>query len=462
MVLKLLGLQLFWFVIVKYMSQMNGIVSVLFSVIIVLILSKISKNIRHKEKFFLFVVFTTLWGTIQELVLFKFNIISTSSFPIWMVSLWILICGYYIDFFSKFKSTHWGVLSVLGSLCALASYHFGIELSQLTLNPDREKTFYLIVLISWSLYFPISIKALYSYSFLDHLLDRLIVFSFDKSGYYRHAEFFDKDTLVDLSGKNVLVTGGTSGIGLSVAKRLHSFGATVYITGRSIEKGKMLEVDGLHFIQMDMSDWKELKQFSLECVEFDHLIFNAGGMPEKMKHNEYEVEHQAASQLFGHYYLLKYLNFSKKIVNKARIIWVSSGGMYLKKLSLDELVNKTTYDKVDTYANVKRAQVSLVEELSKMSEWDGFSFYSMHPGWVDTTGIQGALPKFHKFTSKRLRTCEQGGDTIVWLIVKTVEPERGKFYFDRRSVSPYISNSFIPSSKDRERLMELLERYDIF
>ncbi len=65
--------------------------------------------------------------------------------------------------------------------------------------------------------------------------------------------------------------------------------------------------------------------------------------------------------------------------------------MYLKKLDLDSLFEKPDYDKMETYANVKRAQVTLVEELSLQEEWKDFQILSMHPGWVRTAGLSGAL-----------------------------------------------------------------------
>jgi dehydrogenase/reductase SDR family protein 12 len=82
---------------------------------------------------------------------------------------------------------------------------------------------------------------------------------------------------------------------------------------------------------------------------------------------------------------------------------VSSGGMYLKKLDLDSLFNNQKYEKVSTYSNVKRAQVTLVEELSRQERWKNVQVFSMHPGWVGTYGLKEALPKFFSLMKNRLR-----------------------------------------------------------
>ena len=42
----------------------------------------------------------------------------------------------------------------------------------------------------------------------------------------------------DQTGRTVIITGGTSGLGLSTAKSLASRGAEVIITGRSPAKGE--------------------------------------------------------------------------------------------------------------------------------------------------------------------------------------------------------------------------------
>ena len=63
--------------------------------------------------------------------------------------------------------------------------------------------------------------------------------------------------------------------------------------------------------------------------------------------------------------------------------------------------------------------------------------HSLHPGWVDTPGLQKSLPFFWKWTRKRLRSAQQGADTAVWL---SAYPESlpCHFWFDRSPRSPYL------------------------
>ncbi len=294
--------------------------------------------------------------------------------------------------------------------------------------------------------------------FLNRLLDRTVVMSFGSSGFRRHSKLFADDFNRDLKGKRVLVTGGTGGIGLSVAQTLSDLGAQITITGRNAEKGEQQRTDSVEFVQLDMADWKALKKFCDESSGYDHLVFNAGGMPEKLGHNDFGKELQVASQLYGHYIVMNCLQDQNKLAEGARIVWVSSGGMYLKPLDLKNLDSPSEYDKVTVYANVKRAQVTLVEELANDPKWDDCAITAMHPGWVATDGVKGSIPRFYKLTRSILRKPEEGADTINWLVASKKAPESGKFYFDRSAVSPYISSKSIPSENKRSILLDKLHQ----
>ena len=148
-----------------------------------------------------------------------------------------------------------------------------------------------------------------------------------------------------------------------------------------------------------------------------------------------------------------------KINRHARIIWVSSGGMYLKKLDLDSLFHNKKYEKVSTYSNVKRAQVTLVEELSRQERWKNEQVFSMHPGWVGTYGLKEALPMFFSLMKNRLRNMKEGADTIIWLLLTDESLTSGSFYFDRKIVSPYISKNYNPTREQRNALMNKIDNY---
>ena len=208
-----------------------------------------------------------------------------------------------------------------------------------------------------------------------------------------------------------------------------------------------------------MSDWKSIDDFCKQSFSYDFIVLNAGGMPDTLIFNNFNVEHQCASQLVGHYYLIHSLNQNGSLKENAKIIWVSSGGMYLKKLDLQTLFHNKNYEKVSTYANVKRAQVTLAQELSKQELWNKIKIFSMHPGWVKTEGLSKSLPGFFRIMGNRLRSLDEGIDTILWLLLTKESLTRGGFYFDRKIVKPYLSKNYNPSREEKTELLKTIDNY---
>lgn len=294
---------------------------------------------------------------------------------------------------------------------------------------------------------------------LNKILDASIYYSFDKSGFLRHQKEFT-DSYSFKADSNALITGGTSGIGLACVKELIKDNVNVCITGRNEIKGaEASKVSPLvKFQQLDMIDWNKIPDFIQDLPKLDYIVLNAGGMPPKFVQNEAGVESQFASQLFGHFYLIKALQAANKINPKARIVWVTSGGMYLKNLDLEAITSiPAEYDKVGTYANVKRAQVTLLPFFQ--SEFPDQIVCAMHPGWAQTPGVSSAIPKFDEKMKGRLRTPLEGGDTILWLLGTNKKIVSGKLYFDRKIVKPHLFWFTKKSEKLRKELIKILKKY---
>jgi NAD(P)-dependent dehydrogenase (short-subunit alcohol dehydrogenase family) len=84
-----------------------------------------------------------------------------------------------------------------------------------------------------------------------------------------------------LDGKIAIVTGGTSGIGDSIAEAFVSEGAKVVIAGRREEEGRALEKRiGVRFVRADISNETDVKAMVHKTVQWfgrlDCLINNAG------------------------------------------------------------------------------------------------------------------------------------------------------------------------------------------
>ena len=123
----------------------------------------------------------------------------------------------------------------------------------------------------------------------NYILDKSILFSFDKSGYQRHKSKFNEDlSKKKLIDKVSLVTGGTSGIGGELSKELSRLGSKVCVTGRNKKRGNYFEKNNLNlsFRELDMANWMELDDFCKNSECYDYIVLNAGSMPEKLVLNE--------------------------------------------------------------------------------------------------------------------------------------------------------------------------------
>jgi 3-oxoacyl-[acyl-carrier protein] reductase len=91
----------------------------------------------------------------------------------------------------------------------------------------------------------------------------------------------------DYTGATVLITGGTSGIGLGCAHAYRDAGAEVIVTGR---KGAASDYDSdlasIDYRQLDVADRKALQALAASLPKLDILVNNAGGM----QGNEWEAE----------------------------------------------------------------------------------------------------------------------------------------------------------------------------
>jgi len=306
---------------------------------------------------------------------------------------------------------------------------------------------------------------------LSRIVDPFIVSSFDRNGFRIHSLAFQPGDLdVDLSGRHCLVTGANSGIGYETALALADLGADVKLLCRSRERGeeaagRIREQTGNSRVRaeiVDLSDLASVRAAALRLAEepVDVLVHNAGVLPSERIETEDGLEAAFATNVVGPFLLTRLLRERLEQSADARVIWVSSGGMYTRRLHLED-PNWTDrkYDGVVAYAETKRAQVVLAELWAEELRGTSVVVHSMHPGWADTPSVQSSLPAFHRVTSKILRTAAEGADTVVWLAASDRARETsGKFFFDREVRRTHLLPFTRESEDQRRALWELCER----
>jgi dehydrogenase/reductase SDR family protein 12 len=309
----------------------------------------------------------------------------------------------------------------------------------------------------------------------DRLLDATVAWSFDRSGFLRHQRGFDpRDLAVDLRGRRCVVTGAGAGLGLAAATDLARLGATVTLVCRDAARAEaaaravLAECPGarVETAACDVADLASVRRFlAAEAPSrIDALVHNAGVLPLALERSAQGYERTWATHLAGPFALTAGLLPALRAATGARVITVTSGGMYPVRLDLDDWNwRRRPYDGVRAYAETKRAQVVLsawwAEAVATTPAAADVTFTAMHPGWARTPGVERSLPRFDRLLRERLRSPVEGADTIVWLAAaeRAAGPAaQGRLFFDRAAVPAHVLPWTRETAATRSLLVELL------
>lgn len=144
----------------------------------------------------------------------------------------------------------------------------------------------------------------------------------------------------NLSGKTILVTGASSGIGQATAIECSKLGATVIISGRNIERLQNtydnLEGDNHKMIIADLSDETGIQELVDQLPIIDGVASNAG-IPDTSVvqfYKESTIEKVFKTNTFSMMLLTKYLVKKKKLSKNSSIVYTSSiGNVYTAGIS---------------------------------------------------------------------------------------------------------------------------------
>ncbi len=297
---------------------------------------------------------------------------------------------------------------------------------------------------------------------VDTVLDRTVAPGFTKIGpaVRRRLPGWPADPARgSMTGRVALVTGATSGLGLATAEGFARLGAEVRLVVRDVEKGAQVkarieaDVPGATVAvdRCDVSDLDDVRRFAgeLDLDRIDVLVHNAGAMPATRTESPQGHELSMALHVLGPLLMTELLRPVLR-GHDARVLFVTSGGMYGQKLRADDPeYTRGDYVPTTSYARSKRAQVELLPVLAKRWTGDGIGVHATHPGWADTPGVVESLPTFHKLTGPLLRDAAGGADTTVWLGAVQPQPPSGELWHDRRARPTH----FLPSTRtgDAER-----------
>jgi NAD(P)-dependent dehydrogenase (short-subunit alcohol dehydrogenase family) len=190
-----------------------------------------------------------------------------------------------------------------------------------------------------------------------------------------------------MSGRTVLITGPTSGIGRATAIALAAAGARLVLAVRDTDKGAALaeELGGKHVVRaLDLSDLASVRRFAQGTPEpIDTLVNNAGVASSTLQRTSDGFELQLGTNHLGHFLLTSLL--LPQI--KARVVTVASQAERASRLDLEDLNWQCReFRGGRAYADSKLANLLFTAELDRRLRTAGSPVQAMaaHPGLVVT------------------------------------------------------------------------------
>ena len=275
------------------------------------------------------------------------------------------------------------------------------------------------------------------------------------------------DKLENLEGKEIIVTGGTSGIGLSIVQELLYKHADVVILARDKNKAKevkkLLEKDypksNISFIFYDQSDLvsidEAIKEIEINHPSFYALIFNAGTYS-RVKYNE-ELSPTMKTNFVGTAYFVKQL--LPRLKGQHRLILQGSlvAGIHIKKIkSLEE---KTRY--LGQY-NISKAGVEALYYHYSNIDTGETSFYLIEPGLTSTDIVRYLPTPIRQIGKLFLKIISHSNKKAALTALLALQSYVTPSYIVPRSlftVRGYPKIKKFPKKRQRTYLLDLLDKY---
>ena len=209
-----------------------------------------------------------------------------------------------------------------------------------------------------------------------------------------------KDKIPNLAGKNVVVTGGNSGLGFETVKALADNGAHVVLASRSIANGEAAREKikatvphaDIEIMQIDLGDLRTVREFAAaykkKYNQLDILVNNAGIMMPPQGKTTDGFELQLGINHFGHFALTGLLFDILRNTPHARIVNVSSVGHRLfGDMDVSDLqFEKGKYSPSRAYGRSKLANLMFTYELQRRLQNTKHTLIAVaaHPGGSNT------------------------------------------------------------------------------
>jgi NAD(P)-dependent dehydrogenase (short-subunit alcohol dehydrogenase family) len=244
---------------------------------------------------------------------------------------------------------------------------------------------------------------------------------------------------IDLSGKRILVTGVSAGLGVETARTLKAHGAHVVGAARDLAKAEKAtdavraeKAGSFELIALDLASLKSVRAAADALVrkgeQFDLVIANAGVMAAPKGTTADGFETQFGTNHLGHFVFVNHIVSLFK--PGSRLVNLASSGHRFSDVDLDDPnFAHTAYDPWIAYGRSKTANILFAVEFDRRHK-DRIRAVAVHPGGINTElgrhlppgeieklveNLNKSRPAGDPFTFK---TIPQGAATTVWAGVK--------------------------------------------
>ncbi|EON75969.1 hypothetical protein ADIS_3557 [Lunatimonas lonarensis] len=266
---------------------------------------------------------------------------------------------------------------------------------------------------------------------------------------------------------NVVITGGTSGIGAETVKGLAPTFERLFLLARNTEKAASLLAEltqtypreKFEIIHCDLEDLSSViaaaERVRLQTKTVNVLINNAGGIfPEaSITPDGFETTFQVNH--LGHFLLTQHLLPLLLNGTGARVINVSSEAHRAANPKFERLNATEYFSSFPAYANAKLFNILFTKSLQEKYGPQGLRAYSLHPGVVKTNfgGQHGGVFKWLlKMATPFMIDAKTGAKTSIYLATAELKDQWAGSYF--RKSRPSSTSRLASSKKLRDDLWE--------
>jgi NAD(P)-dependent dehydrogenase (short-subunit alcohol dehydrogenase family) len=271
---------------------------------------------------------------------------------------------------------------------------------------------------------------------------------------------------IDLSGKRVLVTGVSAGLGVETARALVAHGAKVVGAARDLAKAEGATAavraetangGSLDLIELDLASLASVRTCANALLAdgrpFDVVIANAGVMAAPFGHTADGFETQFGTNHLGHFTFVN--RIASLIAPGGRLVNLASSGHRFADVDIeDPNFEHTAYDPWIAYGRSKTANILFAVEFDRRHKARGVRATAVHPGGIrtelsrhlDDGTLEAMVGKINEELAAEgkppyeLKSIPQGAATSVWAGVVAAADEVGGLYCENCHVAKVTEN----------------------